>query len=315
MTAERLPRIRMPNKMYSHAISNTSIFMNLKRIVSVFIFSCLALTTSAQKVQEPKNTSPDWSKPYKPFRIVGNLYYVGTYDLASYLIVTPEGNILINTGLASSASQIQQNIESLGFKFKDLKVLLTTQAHFDHMGAMAQIKKLTGATFMVDEKDSAVVADGGKSDYALGGKRSTYEPLSPNILLGDQETIVLGNTKLIMLHHPGHTKGSCSFLFDVNDGGHIYRVLIANMPTIVTDKKFNDIPAYPEIAKDYAYTFQSMKALQFDIWLASHASQCNLHAKHKPEDGYNPHAFEGRKDYDLELAELEAQFLKKKEKQ
>ncbi|HEV7229905.1 MAG TPA: subclass B3 metallo-beta-lactamase [Bacteroidia bacterium] len=282
-------------------------------VKALFLLCLLGLVSfaSAQKVQEPQNTNPDWSKPYKPFRIAGNLYYVGTYDLACYLIVSPAGNILINTGLASSAARIQENIESLGFKFKDLKILLTTQAHFDHMGAMAQIKKLTGAKMMVDEKDSAVVADGGSSDYALGGKGSTYQPLQPDVLLPDKDTIVLGNMKLIMLHHPGHTKGSCSFLFDVNDGQNTYRVLIANMPTIVTDKQFTELYTYPGIAKDYAYTFQSMKNLRFDIWLASHASQFNLHGKHKPGDPYNPKAFEGRKDYDTELADLEKQFSKK----
>jgi metallo-beta-lactamase class B len=287
--------------------------MNAKAIVLVLSLFFVSFYSPAQQVNEPQNTSPDWSKPYTPFRIVGNLYYVGTYDLACYLIVTTEGNILINTGLAASASLIRENIESLGFKFADLKILLTTQAHFDHMGAMAAIKKLTGAKMMVDEKDSAVMADGGSSDYALGGKSSSYEPLRPDHLLRDKDTIRLGTTKLVMLHHPGHTKGSCSFLFDVNDGQHTYRVLIANMPTIVTDKKFTEIPAYPDIAKDYAYTLHSLKTLTFDIWLASHASQFGLHDKHKPGDAYNPKAFGGRKDYDLEIADLEKQFFRKTE--
>src|SRR5687768_10368499 len=114
-------------------------------------FSIILLTlffsfsSQAQQFKEPANTNPEWSKDYKPFRIAGNLYYVGTYDLACYLITTPKGNILINTGLASSAAQIKKNIETLGFSFNDTKILLTTQAHYDHMGAMAVIKKQTGA--------------------------------------------------------------------------------------------------------------------------------------------------------------------------
>jgi metallo-beta-lactamase class B len=279
--------------------------------VSFFILSCLYFLAPAQKVNEPQNLSADWSKPYTPFRIAGNLYYVGSYDLACYLIVTPAGNILINTGLASSAALIRENIESLGFKFSDLKILLTTQAHFDHMGAMAQIKKLTGAKMMLDEKDSAVVTDGGSSDYALGGKGWSYEPLQPDLLLHDKDTIRLGDMKLVLLHHPGHTRGSCSYLFDVHDGQHTYRVLIANMPTIVTDKKFSELPSYPDIAKEYAYTFQAMKNLSFDIWLAAHASQFGLHTKHQALDAYNPKAFEGRQDYDAEIAELEKKFLRK----
>lgn len=284
----------------------------LKKISLCLIFLCLIISAYAQKVAEPNTAKhPEWSKPYPPFRIAGNLYYVGTYDLACYLIVTPKGNILINTGLANSASLIKTSIESLGFKFSDIKILLTTQAHFDHMGAMASVKKQTGAKFMIDEADASVSKDGGKSDYALGGKESVYAPVQPDRLLHNGDTIKLGDMRLVLLHHPGHTKGSCSFLFDVHDSKKTYKVLIANMPTIVTDKKFSDIPAYPNIAKDYAYTFRAMKNLSFDIWLTTHASQFNLEGKHKPGDKYNPAAFIDKKGYDAQLNDLQNQFLKK----
>src|SRR5690349_5109408 len=135
----------------------------LKKIVLPAILSLMVSSVMAQRVNEPKTTNPDWSKPYPPFRIAGNLYYVGTYDLACYLITTTGGNILINTGLAASAEQIKKNIETLGFKFPETKILLTTQVHYDHVGAMAEIKKITGAQIMVDEKDAPVLADGGSS--------------------------------------------------------------------------------------------------------------------------------------------------------
>jgi metallo-beta-lactamase class B len=266
---------------------------------------------SAQKVTKPENTPSEWSKPYQPFQIAGNLYYVGSYDLACYLVVTPQGNILINTGLASSLPMIKANIEALGFKLTDTKILLTTQAHHDHMGAMAAIKKITGAKMMVDEKDADVVADGGNSDYAFGGNGSTYEAVKVDRLLHNGDTIKLGNMQLVMLHHPGHTKGSCSFLFDVEDKQRHYKVLIANMPTIVTEKSFLDIPAYPDIAKDYAYTLDAMKKLPFDIWLSSHASQFGLHSKHKPGDGYNPAAFMDRNGYEAAIRDLQNQYAGK----
>lgn len=265
---------------------------------------------SAQEVSEPQNTPPDWSKSYEPFRIAGNLYYVGTYDLACYLIITPEGNILINTGLTASMPLIKASIEALGFKFTDTKILLTTQAHYDHMGAMAAIRKLTGAKMMVDEKDAEVMADGGRSDYALGGV-TTYAPVNADRLLKNGDIIKLGNMQVVMLHHPGHTKGSCSFLFDVKDEHRSYRVLIANMPTIVTQSDFADISAYPDITKDYKYTFEAMKKLSFDIWLSSHASQFDLHRKHKPGGSYNPTAFMDRNGYDAAISDLEKQFLKR----
>ncbi|ATP56533.1 subclass B3 metallo-beta-lactamase [Pedobacter ginsengisoli] len=275
-------------------------------LIAIILFACQF--ANAQAVSTPENTPSEWSAPYQPFRIAGNLYYVGTYDLACYLITTSEGNILINTGLAASADRINKNIETLGFKPTDTRILLTTQAHFDHMAGMAAIQRLTGAKMMVNRGDSSVVADGGKSDYAL---LSTFEPVKIDRVLNNRDTIKLGAARLVMLNHPGHTKGSCSFLFDVRDKQRSYRVLIANMPTIVTEKKFSEVPTYKQIASDYAYTLREMKKLSFDIWLASHASQFNLHKKHKPGDKYNPSVFIDKAGYDAALKDLQRQFSNK----
>ena len=285
---------------------------SLQNMVLAIAVVLTALPATAQKVKEPKITNAEWNKPYQPFRIAGNLYYVGTYDLACYLITTPKGNILINTGLAASEAQIKKNIETLGFKFADTKILLNTQAHYDHMGAMAAIKKRTGAKLMANEKDAAEMKDGGSSDYALGDKGSTFEPVQPDRLLHDGDTVKLGNMKLVMLHHPGHTKGSCSFLFTVTDKQRSYKVLIANMPTIVTEKPFTSFSSsYPEVAGDYANTLKAMKDIKFDIWLASHASQFNLHDKHKPGDAYNPAAFADQQGYDAAISDLQKQYEEK----
>ena len=285
-------------KYPSHVISLLAFFAG-----SVF-------TVSAQKVTEPK-TKEEWSRPYEPFRIAGNLYYVGTYDLGCYLITTTKGNILINTGLAASAPQIKRNVEKLGFNFSDIKILLITHAHYDHVGALAQIKKMTGAKLMVNENDAAALADGGMSDYALGIYGRSFAPVKADRLLHDRDTISLGDMHLVMLHHPGHTKGACSYLFDVKDNKRSYKVLIANMPSIIIDKKFSEETSYPNIANDYAYTLSHMKQLSFDIWVASHASQFNLHGKHHPGDAYNPAAFMDRKGYDEELNDLQEQYDQK----
>ncbi len=282
-----------------------------KHTISLALFLVSSFLVKAQKVSEPQNTPADWSKPYPPFKIVGNLYYVGSYDLACYLITTTQGNLLINTGLASSASLIKANIETLGFKFSDTKILLITQAHFDHAGAMATIKKLTGARMLVNGKDADVMETGGSSDYALGGRGSTYEPVSADSLLKDGDIIRLGSMQITMLHHPGHTKGSSSFLFSINDSRKVYRVLIANMPTIVTEKSFDAVTEYPDIARDYKYTLNAMKKVSFDIWLSSHASQFKLHDKHRPGQQYNPPVFVDRKGYDAVLKDLQNELSKK----
>jgi metallo-beta-lactamase class B len=284
-----------------------------KRTSLIISLSFLSVYSIAQKLIPPPIVQENWSQDYKPFRIAGNLYYVGTYDLASYLIVTPKGHILINTGLAESADMIRSHVEALGFRFSDIKILLATHAHYDHVGAMAAIKKMTGAKLMINENDAPVLADGGNSDYAFGGKGSTFQPVKADRLLHNNDTIKLDSMRIIVLHHPGHTRGACSFLFDVKDETRSYRVLIANMPTILDQTRFPGMPTYPEVGNDYAYTFDSMKKLQFDIWLASHASQFGLHTKCKPGDEYHPGVFIDHQGYDSTIADLQKKYLKRLE--
>jgi metallo-beta-lactamase class B len=271
----------------------------------------IGFNSIAQKLIPPPFLQEVWSQDYKPFRIAGNLYYVGTYDLASYLIVTSKGHVLINTGLAESAAMIRSHVEALGFKFSDIKILLATHAHYDHVGAMAEVKKMTGAKLMINENDATVLADGGNSDYSFGGKGSTFAPVKADRLLHNNDTIKLDSMRIVMLHHPGHTKGASSFLFDVKDENRSYRVLIANMPSILDDTKLPTMSTYPEVGKDYAYTFDSMKKIKFDIWLASHASQFKLHTKRKPEDAYHPEVFIDQQGYDSLVRDLEKNYLKR----
>ena len=277
----------------------------------IISLSLTGFRSVAQKLIPPPIVQESWSQDYKPFRMAGNLYYVGTYDLASYLIVTPKGHILINTGLAESAAMIRSHIEALGFKFSDIKILLATHAHYDHVGAMAAIKKATGAKLMVEEKDAAVLADGGKSDYVFGSKGSTFEPVKVDRLLHNNDTIKLDSMKIVILHHPGHTKGASSFLFDVKDETRSYRVLIANMPSVLDETSFPSMPAYAEVGKDYAYTFDMMKKVKFDIWFASHASQFGLHKKRKPDDVYNPRVFIDQQGYDSAIEDLHKKYLRR----
>ncbi len=282
--------------------------VNISLLTIVLCFSCFF--SAAQTVKEPA-APPDWTKDYQPFRIAGNLYYVGTYDLACYLITTSKGHILINTGIASSAPVIKAHVEALGFKMKDIRILLTNQAHFDHVGAMAAIKQMTGAKFMADEKDAGIMKDGGVSDYYFGGSKPPFQPVKVDRLLTDKDTISLGGTKLLLLHHPGHTKGSCSYLVDVSDSARSYRVLIANMPSIIIEKKFSGISGYPGMSKDYAYTLAAMQQLDFDLWVAAHASQFDLHTIRKETDGYNPSAFADKENFKRGIAEINAAYDKK----
>lgn len=289
----------------------------LTLIFPILFAVCLSgsLASQAQPVAEPWFKPETWSNDYEPFRIAGNLYYVGTEDLASYLITTSEGHILINTGIASSTATIRKHVEALGFRFADIKILLTTHAHYDHVGAMAEIKKLTGARLMANKHDAPLLADGGKSDYVFGGDTSSFEPVRVDKQLDKQSVVTLGKTEITALHHPGHTKGATSFLLTVRDSNRSYRVLIANMPSIVFDEKFSELRTYPNAASDYAYTFQSLRSVQFDIWLASHASQFGLQDKHPVGAPYNPMAFSSKEDFHKRLDELYQKYLDKLKQQ
>lgn len=167
---------------------------------------------------------------------------------------------------------------------------------------------------MVDAADAKSLETGGSSDYEMGKYGVSFKPVHPDKLLHDGDTISLGDTKLVMLHHPGHTMGSCSYIFTTKDSAHSYRVLIANLPTIIVDRPFASISAYPNIAQDYAYTLQAMKNIHFDIWVASHASQFNMHDKHKPGDAYNPIAFADQQGYDAALNDLQKAYDDKLQK-
>jgi metallo-beta-lactamase class B len=280
---------------------------------AIVIILCLLFSRQgiAQKLIPPPFVLKEWEMEYQPFRIVGNLYYVGTYDLACYLITTPQGNILINTGLAGSVGPIKSNIELLGFKFSDIKILLATHAHFDHVAGMAEIKEMTGARMMIHEKDAKALADGGNSDFIFGGKGSTFKPVKADRLLKNNDTVRLGNMEIVTLNHPGHTQGANSFLFEVRDENRNYRVLIANMPTMQDQTNLAGMDGYPDIAKDYAYTFDALKKLKFDIWLSSHASQFRLHQKRKTGDAYKPDAFIDQSGYDETVRNLEKLYLRR----
>lgn len=167
---------------------------------------------------------------------------------------------------------------------------------------------------MVHEGDAQVLRDGGKSDFLFSGSH-TFAPVSVDRILHDRDTIILGKTKLIALHHPGHTKGSTSFMIDVTDEKRSWKVLIVNIPTILPQTRLSGMASYPNVGKDYAYTLGTMKKLQFDLWVASHASQFRLHEKRKPGDGYHPEVFSARPGYESSINSIKKEYDKRLEEE
>ncbi len=231
-----------------------------------------------------------WSRPFPAHRVIGNLYAVGTYDLAVFLVTSQDGHILINTGLEESTPLIRDNIESLGFRLEDVKILLTMQAHWDHTASLAEIKALTGAEMWATDGDAPVLADGGFSDPHFGGRES-FKPVSVDKVIKEGDLIELGDTRLTVLATPGHTAGSSSYTMTVVEGGRAYDVVVANMGTINPGKQLVVDPTYPGVAEDFADTFRKQKALDVDVWVAAHGSQYGLHDKYEAGQTYDPSTF------------------------
>jgi metallo-beta-lactamase class B len=270
----------------------------------------LSFVGIASAAQQPGGANPDWTRPFQPFRIIGNIYWVGSYDLSTYLIVTPQGNILINIGVRDTANAIKASVEQLGFKLADTKILTATHGHYDHVAGMAALKRMTGATLAISERDAELLESGGRKDFRFGNTASAqFEPVKVDRLLKDGEHLALGGTDLTVHHHPGHTRGAVSFALNVQEAGKSYRVVIANMASINPGVTLSGMPGYPGIAEDYARTFRDQKAMAIDVWLASHAAQFGMHEKYKPGDPFTPDRFVDPQGFKASVERLEKAYV------
>jgi metallo-beta-lactamase class B len=240
-----------------------------------------ALLTAAIAATNAPAQSPDWTEPFPPFRIAGNLYYVGSKGLASYLITTPQGHILINSDLEANVPMLEASIAQLGFKLSDVKVLLISHAHWDHDAGSAKIKALTGAKYMVMDADVPVVESGGKTDFHYGGNpENEYSPAKVDRVLHDGDTVKLGDAVLVAHLTPGHTKGCTTWTLVVRDSGKSYNAVIIGSPNVNAGYKLVNNEKYPGITTDYERTFRVLKSLPCDLFLGAHGSYFDLDAKY-----------------------------------
>lgn len=267
----------------------------------IWVVACLVAASALPLAGQPEG----WSRPYPGHRVIGDLYAVGTYDLGVFLITSDEGHILINTALEDSVPLIRKNIETLGFRLEDVKILLTMQAHWDHTAALAEIKASVGAEMWATAGDAPVLEDGGFSDPHFGGKVS-FRPVAVDRVIADGEVIRLGKTRLKVVESPGHTAGSVSYAMTVREGGRDYRVVVANMGTINRGKRLVVDPTYPGVAEDFAKTFRRQKAMGVDVWVAAHGSQYGLQGKHSPGQPYSPDTFVDPEGFRAAVERLES---------
>ena len=273
------------------------------------IFLLLILAPPVVVSPLDQSNPPDWTEPFPPFRIAGNLYYVGSKGLANYLITTPQGNILINSDLEGNVPMIKASIEKLGLKFEDTKVLLISHAHWDHDAGSAMIKEMTGATYMVMDADVPVVQSGGETDFQYGNTPAfRYRPTRVDRVLHDGDQVRLGGTVLVAHLTPGHTKGCTTWTMKVTEGGKAYDVVIIGSPNVNPGYKLVDNAAYPQIAEDYERMWRVLKSLPCDIFLGAHGSYFGLEEKYplRHEGGTNP--FVDPEGYKKFIAEKEQDF-------
>jgi metallo-beta-lactamase class B len=258
----------------------------------------------------------DWTNPFPPYRIIGNIYYVGSRGLASYLITTPQGNILINSNLEKSVPMIRESVEKLGFHFSDTKILLISHAHWDHCAGSAAVKELTGAKYMVMDADVPEIEAGGKGNFQYGENLgSRYQPTKVDRVLHDGDEVRLGGAVLVAHLTPGHTKGTTTWTTKVADGGKTYNAVIIGSPNVNAGYKLVNNALYPQIAEDYDKMFRILKSLPADVFLGAHGNYYGMEAKYARVKEGGPNPFIDPEGYKSYVAEREQAFHTELEKQ
>jgi metallo-beta-lactamase class B len=242
----------------------------------LILFGMLSASLMAQ--QTP-NERAAWNRPFQPFRLVGNIYYVGATGVSSFLIVTSAGSVLIDGGLPETAPQISRNVAELGFRLSDVKYLLNSHAHFDHAGGLAELKRSSGATMVASGGDAPALRSGGRDMPAVEVDR----------IIGDGEMLRLGDTTLTAHITPGHTKGCTTWTMETTENSRAYRVVFYCSTSIVDRLVGNEL--YPEIAADYERSFEKLRALSSDVFLAPHPGFFRMEEKRKKMTPGRPNPF------------------------
>lgn len=240
--------------------------------------SLLLLTLLAFAVTPSRANPADWTSPLAPFKISGNLFYVGSRDLAAYLIVTPAGNILINSNLESSPPLIRSSVEQLGFRWTDIRILLNSQAHYDHVAGAAEVLRETHAQHIAMDGDIDVIRSGGATDF--DPTLPHFAPARVDRILHDNDIVTLGGTTLTAHKTAGHTRGCTTWTMQTKEDGHTRDIVIvggwATNPGVLLVPSHAKPAAYPGITSDLDHTFATLKRLPCDIFLGAHGSYFDM---------------------------------------
>ncbi len=268
--------------------------------------------------------NPTWTTPVAPFQIADNLYYVGSQDLASYLVVTPSGKILINANLISSPPQIRASVEKLGFRWQDIKVLINGQAHDDHMGGAAEVIRETHAKNVVMDGDASVVETGAKTDFlAPSPTVPGFPPAHVDRILHDGDTVSLGGVTLTAHKTAGHTRGCTTWTLRSHlpgdPVGTLRNIVIVGGTSFWSEYHFVATPghavSYPDIAQDFQHTFATLRSLPCDVFLGAHGQYFDMLAKLKRYPKEGPHVFVDPTGYERYVANAQHTFEQALQKQ
>jgi metallo-beta-lactamase class B len=283
--------------------------VSLQRIAGQALLLAAFVFAEPATAQNP----PSWTKPFPPHHIAGNLYYVGSEELASYLVVTPQGDILINSSTEANVPLIRKSVEELGFRFSDVKILLISHAHYDHCAGSAKVKQLTGARYFVMDADVPVVESGGRKDFQYGADAAMLFPQAKvDRVLHDGDKVQLGGAVLTAHLTAGHTRGTTTWTIDEVEGGRTLHAVIIGSPNVNPGYKLVGNKVYPQIADDYRHGFQVLKSLPCDLFLGAHGSYYGLKAKYErwkqgdrnafiDPDGYKAYIADREQAFDAEL--------------
>jgi metallo-beta-lactamase class B len=269
----------------------------------------LASSVAAAGVAAQQNpTWREWNQPVPPFRIAGPLYYVGMAQVTSLLIVTPQGHILVDGGFPESAATILENVRTLGFKPEEVRVLLSTHAHVDHAGGLAELKAKTGARLQAGAADVPLLARGGRGDFAFGDDL-TFPPVTADVAVQDNEELTLGDVSVRAVATPGHTLGCTSWVLTIPVDGKPTRVLMVG-GTSAPGYKLVGNEKYPGIVADFERSFARLKTEATDIFLEGHGFTFGLEEKRAGR-----RSFVDPEGYRATLARAETAFREQLEKQ
>ena len=243
------------------------------RLSILLVFALCAAAVAAQDAFDP-----DWNKPAPPHRVIGNVYYVGTSELAVFVVTTPRGHILMDAAFDQSVPMIKSGMKALGLRYQDIKVLLSSQAHFDHVAGLARVKRETGARLEAMAADAPLLESGGRGDFRFGDEL-TFPPVKVDRRLNDGDRVELGGVTITAHLTPGHTMGATTFTTTVEEAGKQYDVVFATSLSVNPGTKLRDNPKYPAILSDWEKTFRFMKSLQPDVWVSGHAGFFDMAGK------------------------------------